>query len=90
MNRYHLLAAEIFGYSYANYDDHLGIDHIRYETLMPDTTRTLERAEAECWPLEKVARKLELDELEAAEPPRALSTPPLRPPVTVRGCPAGG
>jgi hypothetical protein len=71
MNRYHLLAAEIFGYSYANYDDHLGIDHIRYETLMPDTARTLERAEAECWPLEKVARELELDELEAARMTRA-------------------
>jgi hypothetical protein len=71
MDRYHLLAAEIFGYSYANYEDHLGIDHIRYETWMPDTARTLERAEAERWPLQKVARELDLDEVQASRMIRA-------------------
>jgi hypothetical protein len=71
MNRYHLLAAEIFGYSYAHYDDHLGIDHTRFETWMPDTARTLERADAEHWPLEKVARELDLDEGQASRMTRA-------------------
>jgi hypothetical protein len=32
MDRIHLLAAEIFGYSYANYEDHLGIGNIRFDT----------------------------------------------------------
>jgi hypothetical protein len=67
MNRYHLLAAEIYGYSYANYEDHLGIGNIRYEKLMPNAARTLERAEREHWPMEKVARKLKVDQEEAAE-----------------------
>jgi hypothetical protein len=71
MNRYHLLAAEIYGYSYANYQDHLGIGNIRYDKLMPDVARTLERAEAEGWPVEKVARKLKVDAAEAAEVMRA-------------------
>ena len=60
MNRYHLLAAEIFGYSYANYDNHLGIGHIRYEQKMPDDARTLELAAAEQWPIEKLARSLDV------------------------------
>jgi hypothetical protein len=72
MNRYHLLAAEIYGYSYANYDDHLGIGNIRYEKLMPNDARTLERAEAEGWPIEKVARKLRVSVDDAHEFVRAL------------------
>jgi len=66
MNRYHLLAAEMFGYSYANYEDHLGIGNLRYEKLMPDDARTMERAEAEGWPLAKIARKLKIKPEEAA------------------------
>jgi hypothetical protein len=58
MNRYHLLAAEIYGYSYANYDDHLGVN-IRFDKLMPDDVKTLEKADAEGWPLERLARALE-------------------------------
>ncbi len=61
MNRDHLLAAEIFGYSYANYEDHLGIGNIRYEQRMPDDARMLERAEAEHWPIETVAGRLDLE-----------------------------
>jgi hypothetical protein len=67
MDRIHLLAAEIFGYSYANYEDHLGIGNARFEKLMPDTARTLERAAAEGWPTERLARELDGDEAEAAE-----------------------
>jgi len=66
MDRYHLLAAEIFAYSFANYEDHLGIGNTRYEALMPDDARTLERAEHERWPVEKVARELDVPVEEAA------------------------
>jgi hypothetical protein len=41
MERIHLLAAEIFRYSYANYDDHLGINE-RFDTLMPRDAELLE------------------------------------------------
>ena len=67
MNRYHLLAAEIFGYSYDNYEDHLGIGNLRYDKLMPDDARILERALAENWPVKKLARKLKLDEESAKD-----------------------
>src|SRR5690349_5253700 len=71
MNRYQLLAAEIFGYSYANYEDHLGIGNIRFDKLMPDDARKLERAVAENWPIERVARELQVDEAQAQESLRA-------------------
>jgi hypothetical protein len=67
MDRIHLLAAEIFAYSYANYEDHLGIGNVRFQKLMPDEARTLERAAAEGWPTERIARELHCDEAEAAE-----------------------
>ena len=35
MDREKLLAAETFSYSYANYANHLGIGHVRFEELMP-------------------------------------------------------
>jgi hypothetical protein len=67
MDRYHLLAAELYGYSYANYEDHLGIGNARYDKLMPHTARTLERAVGEGWPTKRVARVLKVDEAEALE-----------------------
>jgi hypothetical protein len=66
MDRHQLLAAEIYGYSYANYRDHLGIGNVRYEKLMPASARKLERAEAEGWSVEAVARELGVDQAEAA------------------------
>jgi hypothetical protein len=66
MKRYHLLAAEIYGYSFANYQDHLGIGNIRYDKLMPDDARKLERAHAESCPLERIAQELNVDTDEAA------------------------
>ena len=66
MDRYQLLAAEIFGYSYANYEDHLRIGNIRYDKLMPDDARTLERAEAEGWSLDQIGQALEVDRDQAA------------------------
>jgi hypothetical protein len=67
MDRYHLLAAEMYGYSYANYEDHLGIGNIRYDKWMPKTAKTMERAAAEGWPTERIARVLKVDEAEARE-----------------------
>jgi hypothetical protein len=67
MDRYQLLAAEIFGYSYANYDDHLGIGNVRYDKRMPKVARTLERADREGWSVERVVRALDCDAEEAAE-----------------------
>ncbi len=62
MDREKLLAAETFSYSYANYADHLSIGHVRFEELMPQDVRTLERAEQEGWPLKRLARALEVNE----------------------------
>jgi hypothetical protein len=71
MNRYHLLAAEVFGSSYANYQDHLNVRNLRYTKLMPDDARTLERADAEGWPVGEVARVLKVEPEDAAELVRA-------------------
>jgi hypothetical protein len=65
MNRTQLLAAELFKYSYANYQDHLGVNE-RFDRLMPQTAETLETAEREEWPTEMLARKLDV-EIEQAE-----------------------
>jgi len=66
MNRTELLAAELFNYSYANYQDHLGVN-IRFDELMPQTVLTLEKAEAEEWPLKELARELEVDSQQAED-----------------------
>jgi hypothetical protein len=66
MNRTQLLAAELFNYSYANYQDHLGVN-IRFDELMPQTVLTLEKAEAEEWPLKELARELEVDSQQAED-----------------------
>ncbi len=62
MNLEKLLAAETFSYSYANYANHLGIGHVRFEELMPQDVRFLEQAEREGWSLEELADALEVDE----------------------------
>ncbi len=59
MERIHLLASEIFKYSYANYKDHLGVNE-RYDKLMPRDAKLLETAILEKWPAKKVAEKLEV------------------------------
>ena len=58
MERIHLLAAEIFAYSYANYEDHLGVNE-RFDRLMPRDAKILEKAFKEGWPPEKVAQKID-------------------------------
>jgi hypothetical protein len=66
MNRTQLIAAELFNYSYANYQDHLGVNE-RFDRLMPETVMTLETAEREEWPLKKLARKLEVEPEQAED-----------------------
>lgn len=60
MERVHYLAAEIFAYSYDNYANHLGVN-ARFDRLMPASARTLEQAEREHWPDERLARALEIE-----------------------------
>jgi len=62
MDRQQLLAAETFHYSYANYDNHLGIGNIRFDELMPDDVDTLERAEQGGWDDARLAEALEIEE----------------------------
>lgn len=59
MKRIHLLAAEIFKYSYANYEDHLGVNE-RFDELMPRDAKILETAIREKWSAKKVAEKLDV------------------------------
>jgi hypothetical protein len=66
MKRKHFLAAEIFGYSYAHYADHLGIGNMRFEQLMPQQIATLERAEHEGWDDTRLAKALEVAPEEVA------------------------
>ncbi len=66
MSRQQLLAAEIFGYSYANYINHLDIGNVRFDSMMPQDAATLEQAVTENWDLERVARALDVDTDNAA------------------------
>ncbi len=66
LDRNHLLACEIFGYSFANYQNHLGIGNLRFERLMPEDAETLEQAHREKWAPSKVSKALSVN-LETAE-----------------------
>jgi hypothetical protein len=57
--------AEIFGYSFANYEDHLGLGNVRYERLMPEMVRKIERPIQENWPRSRLAKELDLSVAEA-------------------------
>ena len=61
LTRTQFLAAEVFSYSFANYRDHLGIGHVRFDQLMPEKALMLERAVAENWTITQVARAMEVD-----------------------------
>ncbi|HEX5076831.1 MAG TPA: hypothetical protein VFW03_26725 [Gemmatimonadaceae bacterium] len=60
MERKHLLAAELFAYSFANYADHLGVND-RFDKFMPEEVALLESAEREAWSDDRVARALKCD-----------------------------
>jgi len=63
MKRKFLLAAEMYSYSYANYDDHRGVN-IRFDELMPRTVDLMEKAEREDWSDAEMADVLEIPEEE--------------------------
>lgn len=63
MKRRHLLAAEVYAYSYAHYQDRLG--NPRFSRLMPQDMDVLEKAELGGWPLKRLAKALECSEDEA-------------------------
>ena len=67
MTREQLIAAEIYGYSFDNYEDDLGVGNVRYEELMPEAVKTLERAVNEGWPTSKAAELLKVDLEEVPE-----------------------
>lgn len=67
MNRKYLLAAELFSYSYANYENHLGIGNIRFDKLMPERFDLLHRAHSEGWNNARIAKALEIEEKEVDE-----------------------
>jgi hypothetical protein len=60
-----LLAADTFGYSYANYADHLGIGNDRFDRLMPGDIETLQAYEKNGWDNQKLARVLGVNPDEA-------------------------
>ena len=62
LTRKERLAAEVFGYSYAHYQDHLDDGNIRFEELMPDDVDTLEKAEQQAWDSSRIARAIEIEE----------------------------
>jgi len=67
LERDHMLAAEIFGYSYVHYWDHLLAGNARFIALMPDDVDALAQAEAEGWNVARVARALNIPENRVAE-----------------------
>jgi hypothetical protein len=60
MERKHFLAAELFGYSFANYANHLGVNR-RFDSFMPREVTILETAEREAWSDARVSHALERD-----------------------------
>jgi hypothetical protein len=61
MERKHILAAELYSYSFENYRNHLGISNDRFETLVPQDAILLERAESERWSDDQIANELEVE-----------------------------
>jgi len=61
MKEIHYLAAEVYGYSYDNYQEKIEMGHVRFTKYMPDSIRILIKAENENWDDEKLANKLEID-----------------------------
>ena len=64
LDRWKLLAAETYSYSYDNYANHRG--SLRFDRYMPDDVRVLDRAVRESWPLDRIAKELERSEDEAS------------------------
>ena len=63
----HMVAAEIYGYSYAHYAEHLDSGNIRFSKLMPHDVSILERADREGWGPARLAAALEIPEKRVAQ-----------------------
>jgi len=61
MNRYRYIAAEMYGYSYDEYQKKLSIGNTRFTKYMPETVEIIEKAVEENWDHEKIARVLEVE-----------------------------
>ncbi len=61
MKRIHFLAAEMFSYSYDNYEGHLGIGNVRFEQLMPQDAKLFEQAKKEGWSDERLAAESDFE-----------------------------
>jgi hypothetical protein len=64
LDRWKLLAAETYSYSYDNYADHQG--NARFDRYMPDDVRVLDRAIRESWLTDRVAQELHISEEQAS------------------------
>ncbi|HVS31909.1 MAG TPA: hypothetical protein VMS98_10665 [Thermoanaerobaculia bacterium] len=63
LDRWKLLAAETFSYSYDNYADHRG--NARFDRYMPQDVRILDHAVRESWTIDRLAKELERSEEDA-------------------------
>jgi hypothetical protein len=62
LSRRHRLAAELFGYSYEHYEDHLAVGNIRFVELMPEEVDALEQAERENWDRQRILDEIDVEE----------------------------
>ena len=65
LDRWKLLAAETFSYSYDNYADHRG--NFRFDEYMPNDVRVLDRANRDSWGIERLASELDQEPQIAAK-----------------------
>lgn len=61
MKRRHLLAAELFSYSFDNYRSHLEVANLRFTRYMPRYVELLERSDEQGWSDERLADELDVD-----------------------------
>jgi len=61
VNRIHYLAAEVYGYSYDNYQEKVEMGHVRFTKYMPQAIKILEKAEIEPISNSELAKKLEIE-----------------------------
>ncbi len=70
LDREQKLAAEVYGYSYAHYQEHLGDSPgegtVRFERAMPEDVSILEQAEQENWETPRLAKALDVPEANVA------------------------
>ncbi|MGK7396769.1 MAG: hypothetical protein ACNS62_19490 [Candidatus Cyclobacteriaceae bacterium M3_2C_046] len=59
MDKYKLLAAEMNGFRYADYYNHLG--NLHFDTILPNEVKRLEKAAQENWSDDQISRELKLD-----------------------------